>query len=83
MTDYHDVHAILYQGVLALSQLQAGSILLRELVNGQRGRSFRDFQIFLKVLELYGTGYEDDIDKVKYTRRQSMTHTQQAVEELQ
>jgi hypothetical protein len=69
MTDYHEVHAILYQAVLALSQFQAGSIPLRELVNGQRGRSFRDFQIFLKVLELYGAGYEDDIDKIKYSRR--------------
>ena len=39
--------------------------------------------MFLKVLEVYGCGYNDDIDKVKYNNRVEITHVQQAIEELQ
>lgn len=35
-------------------------------MNMTRRRSLKDFQIFLKVLEVYGMGYEDDVDKLRY-----------------
>jgi pimeloyl-ACP methyl ester carboxylesterase len=76
------LHEIMYEAILALSDFQAGSISLRELVNAQKGRCFGDFQIFLKVLEVYGCGHNDDIDKVKYNNRQHITHEQQTIEEL-
>jgi len=37
----------------------------------------------LKVLEVYGTGYPDDIDSKKYNNRQNITHINQAIEELE
>ena len=35
------------------------------------------------MLEVYGVGYPDDTDKVKYNNRQSLTHIEQAIEELE
>jgi hypothetical protein len=35
------------------------------------------------VLEVYGCGYTDDIDKVKYNNRQNITHEEQAIEEIE
>lgn len=52
-----------------MNDFQAGSVLLRELINSSRQYKFRDFQIFLKVLEVFGTGFNDDIDRVKYNNR--------------
>jgi hypothetical protein len=83
MTEFKELHEILYQATLALSDFQAGSIPLRDVLNGNRPKEFKDFSIFLKALEVYGTGYNDDIDKVKYNTRQQITHEQQAIEELQ
>jgi hypothetical protein len=37
----------------------------------------------LKNLEVYGTGHNDDIDRVKYNNRQNYTHEEQAVFELE
>jgi hypothetical protein len=36
----------------------------------------------LKVLEIYGTGYFDDIDRNNYNQRLQKSHSQQAVEEI-
>lgn len=83
LRDFKELHEILYQAILAMSDMQAGSVSLRELLNGQKPKSYRDFSIFLKVLEVYGVGYLDDIDRVKYNNRQNITHEQQAIEEIQ
>lgn len=74
ISDFKDLHELLYQCVLALNDFYAGSVPLKELLNGQRTKSIIDFQIFLKVLEVYGSGYPDDIDKVKYNNRQNLNH---------
>ncbi len=34
------------------------------------------------MLEVFGTGFNDDIDRVKYNQRQNLTHEQQAIEEM-
>jgi len=44
-----------------LNDLTAGTVSLRDSLNSSKERKFEEFQIFLQVLEIYGTGYEDDI----------------------
>lgn len=51
--------------MIMLDDFIAGPIPLKDLLNNTRIKSFNDFQIFLKVLEIYGVGYNDDIDRVK------------------
>ena len=55
--------------VIMLDDMQAGTIFLKNIFNNTKKRSFADFQIFLKVLEVYGAGYPDDIDRSKYGNR--------------
>jgi hypothetical protein len=52
------------------------------MINSSRSYRFSDFQIFLKNLEVYGTGHNDDIDRVKYNNRQNFTHEEQAIFEI-
>lgn len=57
-----------------MHDFQAGSVELKKFIGGSNSYKFHDFQIFLKVLEVYGTGYLDDVDKNKYNQRQQQTH---------
>lgn len=40
------------------------------------------FTEFLKVLEVYGTGYTDDIDYKKYKIREKESHRNSTIKEL-
>ncbi len=51
-------------------------------MNSTRYATFDEFRIMLKVLEIYGCGYFDDIDKTHYNRRLQLSHSQQAVDEI-
>jgi hypothetical protein len=42
---------------------------MRKFIEASTSYLFADFQIFLKVLEVYGIGYLDDVDKDKYNQR--------------
>jgi hypothetical protein len=44
--------------MLVLNDIQAGTIPLRDHLNSSRPRKIEEFRVFLKVLEVYGTGYE-------------------------
>lgn len=72
----------IYPILLLLNELQCGNIKIKEILNENCIRQFEDFQLFLKVLEIYGCGYFDDIDRNNYNRRLNISHSQQAVEEL-
>lgn len=48
---------------------------MRDLINLTRKRDEKDFQIFLKVLEIYGVGYEDDINQHSNIDRGRFTHS--------
>lgn len=67
-------HSLWYSLMLIINEMQAGSLPLNELVNASRKRCINDFRMFLQVLEVYGVGYLDDIDKVKYSNRSKITH---------
>ena len=44
-------------------------MLLSDVLGINRKPSFDDFRLFLQTLEVYGAGYEDDIDVSNYKRR--------------
>ena len=44
---------------------------------------FREFKIFLQMLEVYGSGYGDDVDYFRYNLRNDVTHTQTCIEQLE
>ena len=48
-----------------LNDLVAGTLSLRETINLTRHRKLSEFQTFLKVLETYGVGYEEDTNLEK------------------
>ena len=57
--------------VIVLSDLSAGTMLLSDVLGINRKPSFEDFKLFLQTLEVYGAGYEDDIDVNNYKRRET------------
>ena len=38
--------------------------------------------IFLQTMEVYGSGYDDDIDYFRYNKRNNETHTDSMVKQL-
>lgn len=68
--------------MLALHDFQTGSLELRKFIESSHSYGFKDFKIFLKVLECFGTGYVDDVDRSNYNQRQKITHEQQAIDEI-
>lgn len=65
---------LFHKTMLMLNEFQAGTIHLRDMSNMTRLRSLKDFQLFLKVLEVYGVGYEDDINHNLNIDRAKVTH---------
>ena len=44
--------------------------------------SFEDFVCYLQTMEIYGSGYEDDVDYIKYNKRNSQSHFKDTIENL-
>ena len=81
--DPDELYHILHQIVVVLSDLDGGSIRLAELFYRNKQRIYSEFIAFLENLEVYGAGYINDIDKVKYKDRNKQTHTEDAIAQLQ
>ena len=62
--------------VMMLSDLTAGTIIFSEVVGVNRQPNFEEFVCFLQTMEVYGAGYDDDVDFFKYNRRNTETHTE-------
>ena len=60
---------ILHQLIISLSELSAGCLSILKVVGLQRNHTFKQFISFLQVLEVYGSGYADDIHPNKYKNR--------------
>jgi hypothetical protein len=69
--------------VLAFDDFRAGPIPLRDLVNGTRPCKFLDFQIFLKVLEVYGLGFDVSSGEEPKSTDPKSTIEDQTIEALQ
>lgn len=68
------LHQNLQLVVVMIDDLVAGCVPLRDVVSCSRKRSFKDFQIFLKALEVYGFGYFDDVNRSKSPNRADLSH---------
>jgi len=61
--------------VVILSELYAGPLNIGYTLGCIKECSFKDFITFLQILEVYGSGYEDDVDLVRYNRINNYTHS--------
>jgi hypothetical protein len=55
---------------------------IQRVVGYQHKHDFQMFVKFLKVLEVYGCGYDDDIDAQRYKTREKSSHCDEAQKEL-
>lgn len=80
---YASAHfAIFHQIILVLSDMEAGTLKLKNTVGYHFQGNFNDFQSFLKVLEVYGSGYDFD-SHPKYSRmRDKESHRLTAIKNL-
>lgn len=58
-----------------LCELPAGTLQMSEVLGISRKASIEEFRTFLKVMEVYGCGYDNDVDSVKYNRRNEESHS--------
>eukprot|EP00347_Sterkiella_histriomuscorum_P024303 403331600 len=82
LQNIQELHQQIYTLMICLDDLIAGCVPLKDLLNLSRTRSIQDFRIFLQVLEVYGVGYNDDIERTKYSQRATLSHSQQAIDQL-
>ncbi len=52
--------------VFMISDLQAATIKLRDVIGCVKKPEFSDFVLFLQLAEVYGSGYQDDVDYAKF-----------------
>lgn len=69
--------------VTVLSDCNAGAMCLYDVLGVVRPPKLSEFVLFLKSLEVYGSGYLDDIDYLKFNSRQNMNHNESTVVYLQ
>jgi len=65
-----------------LSDFDAGCMNIQRVIGYQHKHDFQSFVKFLRVLEVYGCGYDDDIDSVAYKKREKASHCDEAQKEL-
>lgn len=49
-------------------------MVMRDVLGITRIPAFKEFKMFLQIMEVYGCGYLDDVDYQKYQIRQKITH---------
>ena len=76
-------HNVLHLLVVMLSDLNAGPIEFQDVLGVRRQPKFEEFVSFLQMMEIYGGGYSDDVDYIRYNLRNDATHTQAMIEQLE
>ena len=76
LTLMHALVALLYE-------LNAGVMFLRDVMGITRPTKFSDFCLYLELMEVFGSGYFDDVDYTNYNLRQSETHTESMIKQLE
>lgn len=64
---------------IILTDLSAGTMMMHDVLGITRYPAFKEFVTFLQVMEVFGSGYHDDIDYIKYNVRQNQTHKEAMV----
>ena len=65
--------------VIVLSDMNAGTMRLSDVLGISRKPCFDEFVLYLQTLEVYGSGYEDDVDVTNYKLREKASHADTAV----
>lgn len=55
---------------------------MREVLGITRVPAYKEFKAFLQVMEVYGCGYLDDVDYLKYSLRQKVSHQESMTDQL-
>jgi len=76
------LYKLMHQLILLLSDFDAGCMNIQRVVSYQHKHDFTMFVKFLKVLEVYGCGYDADIDAQRYKTREQKSHCEEAQKEL-
>lgn len=66
-----------------ISDLTAACLSIERVVGQTHNHSFHHFAVYLRVLEVYGCGYAEDIDGRGYKIRDSKSHKLSAIKLLQ
>lgn len=66
---------ILFMLVMLVSDLQAATIKMRDVIGVTQKPEFKNFVLFLRLAEVYGSGYLDDVDYQKFNLRATQTHS--------
>ena len=74
---------VLHLLVICLSDLTAGTIQFSDVIGINRQPSFKEFMLFLQTIEVYGAGYTDDVDYFRYNKRNTETHTDEMIKQLE
>jgi hypothetical protein len=61
--------------VMLVSDLQAATVKLRDIIGVTQKPEFKNFVLFLRLAEVYGGGYLDDVDYQKFNLRATQTHS--------
>ena len=65
--------------VICLSDLNAGTLQFSDVLGVNRLPSFEEFVLFLQTMEVYGSGYSDDVDYFRYNKRNTETHSESMI----
>lgn len=76
-------NTIMHLIVIVLSELNAGCIEFQDVLGVRRQPVFKEFVNFLQMMEIYGGGYNDDVDYFRYNIRQDKTHSQSMIDQLE
>jgi len=66
---------IIHLLVIVLSDLSAGTMQFQDVLGISRKPVFEEFQLFLQTMEVYGSGYDADVDYSKYNMRACESHS--------
>jgi hypothetical protein len=68
--------------MIMLSELEAGTFSLRDCLGITRPPIFKEFMTFLEAMEVFGCGYQQDVDNKLYSKRQHKTHKDDMLAQL-
>lgn len=74
IVSHNQFYTLIHCLMIMLSELEAGTFSLRDCLGITRPPSFKEFVTFLEAMEVYGCGYQQDVDNKLYSKRQHKTH---------
>ena len=76
----NDFHYLIHALVVMLTETTGGIFSMYQVLGIIRPPEFEKFKQFLQQMEVYGCGYLDDVDYMKYNNRATQTHRQTMIE---